>query len=153
MKFREERDPKIKAKIARLYRKAKKEEARVQQTYTESDYQAKVFADWIDAHERVYPLLIAAERRYREIIRDLNEHRSGLGEWLCRADARIIDHEADESSISGAKQAQDSETVSAACTAASMPSADSSTATETAPAIHPRHEAGGAEISKRDSGL
>jgi hypothetical protein len=128
---------KTKAKIRKIHREAKEQEATLKQTYTESDYQAEVFAEWIEAYERVQLLLTAAEKRFREFINDLDEHRRGLGEWLCRANAQIIDHEPDENSIldEGPTLGEES-----AAPAAPSPTADPAAAAGSPSAVHSAHE-------------
>jgi hypothetical protein len=55
-----------------------------------------LFGKWIEPFERADRALIAEQKKFKESLRDLEDHRRGLGELLRQAEADIIDGECEE---------------------------------------------------------
>jgi hypothetical protein len=55
-----------------------------------------LFDAWIGSYERADRCLIAAEKKFKETLRDLEDYRNGLGELLRQAEADIVDADFEE---------------------------------------------------------
>jgi hypothetical protein len=93
--------------IAALVEKIKVESegkfAEYQQTLEVDENDAESFGAWIGNYERADRVLIAAEKKFKETLRELDDYRQGLGELLRRADDLIIDGEFQED-VTGAAE-------------------------------------------------
>jgi Prion-inhibition and propagation len=66
------------------------------EAFTVEDAESTLFDAWIESYERADRCLIAAEKKFKETLRDLEDYRNGLGELLRQAEADIVDADFEE---------------------------------------------------------
>jgi hypothetical protein len=95
-KLQAESKENIQAQIDTIEAESIKKFEENERTFSVEESGAALFGKWIENYQLADRCLIAAEKKFRETMRDLEDYRQGLGELLRQADDQIIDGEFEE---------------------------------------------------------
>jgi hypothetical protein len=92
-KLKTESEKNLKAQCEAIQTDARKQAEENERAFSVEESGTIEFAKWIGKYQVADQCLIAAEKKFRETMRDLEDYRQGLGELLRQADEGIIDVE------------------------------------------------------------
>jgi hypothetical protein len=92
-KLKTESAKNLKAQCEAIQTDARKQAEENERAFSVEESGTIEFAKWIGKYQVADQCLIAAEKKFRETMRDLEDYRQGLGELLRQADEGIIDVE------------------------------------------------------------
>jgi tellurite resistance protein len=95
-KLKTESEKNLKTQCDAIQTDARKQAEENERAFSVEESSAAEFAKWIGKYQEADRCLIAAERKYKETLRDIEDYRRGLGELLRQADDQIIDGEFEE---------------------------------------------------------